>query len=795
MQTAADQDWLFVFDGFDPDDEGRREALCALGNGVYISRAAATWAEADETHYPGTYRAGCYNRLSSEVDGEPVSDESAVNLPSWLPLTFRVDGGPWFALSGVDLLGYRQTLDLRRGLLLRELRFRDRAGRHTALRETRLVSMAQPHLAAVRLELTPEDWAGELELRSGLDGRVVNDNVERYRPYSKRHLEQRGSGAAEPAGIWLSARTTHSRIEVTVAARTAVAGGAGEAREVVREAGQVAELIRVQVAHGATLAVEKVAALVTSRDPAVDECGATARRILGRAPGFAELRAAHEHAWGRLWAQCDLQVAPGELLPPLRLHLFHLMQTISPHSENLDIGLPSRGWQGEEYRGQIFWDELFIFPVLATRFPALARQLLLYRYHRRDEARHLARSHGFAGAMFPWRSASTGREETPAYQLNMLSGGWYRDDTRLQRHINAAIAYNIWQYSMITGDDEFLADYGGELLIEIARFWASAATYNPALGRYEFLGVVGPDEYHTARPGSDEPGLPNNSYTNLMAAWTLARAPELLARLPQERREALALAVQLGEDELSLWDAISRRVRLAFRDDGALSQFEGFEALEPFDVEGFEAEHDGQRVDWTLMAAGDDVNRYRVAKQADVALLAYLLSPDELQALVERQGYRLDRAALRRTLDAALAYTVHESSLSEVIFAGALAPLDGERSWALFREALGADLKPGSSSTATGVHMGSMLGTLGVLHQHYLGVRFGDEGVRLDPAWPQGLAAIQTCMHYRGGQLGLAATGESIEVRAAPTNPHPIPVVLHGETTLVGPGEVVRLIP
>jgi len=169
--------WSLVYDDYVPDQEGLREALCTLGNGYFATRGAAPDALADGVHYPGTYFAGGYNRLTSEVAGRKVENEDLVNFPNWLPLTFRIDDGAWFRLDEVELLAFRQELDLRHGVLRRDLRFRDAEGRTTRWIERRPVSMADPHLAALSVELTAEDWSGRLTLRSMLDGGVTNRGV------------------------------------------------------------------------------------------------------------------------------------------------------------------------------------------------------------------------------------------------------------------------------------------------------------------------------------------------------------------------------------------------------------------------------------------------------------------------------------------------------------------------------------------------------------------------------------------------------------------------------------------
>ena len=162
-----------------------------------------------------------------------------------------------------------------------------------------------------------------------------------------------------------------------------------------------------------------------------------------------------------------------------------------------------------------------------------------------DEARRLAREAGHRGAMYPWQSGSDGREESQVLHLNPRSGRWIPDHTFLQRHVNAAIAHNVWQYFQVTRDLEFLSFFGAEMFLEIARFWASFATWNERLGRYEILGVVGPDEFHTADPDSGRPGLDNHAYTNVMAAWVLSQAP-LPPRFSIVLAAAAVIAVPTG---------------------------------------------------------------------------------------------------------------------------------------------------------------------------------------------------------------------------------------------------------
>ena len=195
--------WLLAYDGFDPATEGLREALCTLGNGFLATRGAAPEARADGVHYPATYAAGVYNRLPTTIAGQTLEDESIVNLPNWLPLTFRAEDGSW--LEAAELLEHRVELDLRRGVLTRLTRARDDAGRVTQVTQRRIVSMDDPHLAALETTIVPENWSGRLEVCSLLDGTVVNSGVERYRALAGDHLTAVETTALDEDAVLLRA--------------------------------------------------------------------------------------------------------------------------------------------------------------------------------------------------------------------------------------------------------------------------------------------------------------------------------------------------------------------------------------------------------------------------------------------------------------------------------------------------------------------------------------------------------------------------------------------------------------
>ena len=499
--SAADA-WMLFFDGYEPPTEKLREAVCTLGNGYFATRGCAPEATAGPVHYPGTYLAGVYNRLRDERAGMEIVNESMVNAPNWLTTTFRIEGGPWFDVDAVDLLEYRQYLNLRRAVLTRQFRYRDETGRTTSVIQRRFVAMHLPHVCALQTTIIAENWSGSVELRSALNGAVRNTLVERYRDLAADHLVLLHSGPLSADSVLLAMQTTQSRIPVAMAARTTLLP-----RDRHRECtyrlhnrdGRIGHDITVDLTEGESVTFEKMVTVFTGRDHALSEPADEAARWVPSIGGFEEVLDGHVLAWEHLWDRIGITLGDyRDGLRIARLHQMQLLQTVSPNTADLDVGVPARGLHGEAYRGHVFWDELFVFPVrrpaltrrwrlphphtprvrcLNLRVPILTRSLLRYRYRRLPEARRAARAAGYRGAMFPWQSGSDGREESQQLHLNPRSGRWLPDPSWRQHHIGIAIAYNVWHYYQVTGDLESLSDFGAEMLVEIARFFAGLASY------------------------------------------------------------------------------------------------------------------------------------------------------------------------------------------------------------------------------------------------------------------------------------------------------------------------------
>ncbi|MCI4675107.1 trehalose-phosphatase [Candidatus Mycolicibacterium alkanivorans] len=789
--------WSFTFGGYIPGQERLREALCTVGNGCRATRGCAPEADAGPYHYPGTYAAGLYDRLYDEVAGVRIDNESLVNLPNWLSLKFRIDGGEWFDIDSAKVLSYRQSLDLRQAELTREFRFRDPAGRTCKVMQRRIAAMHLPHACALETTIWAEDWSGTIEFLSVIDGDVRNSGVERYHALSSDHLVATTTRELSPNSALLVCETVQSRIPIAVAARTTLWRGdaplEAEAR-FVDEVRRTGHDYVVSLTPGDSVTVEKMVAIFTGRDDAISEPGDAAARLLSGLGRYGDLRDGHVREWAHLWERFDIAFEDNaDAMRVVRLHLLQLLQTVPNHAVDLDAGLPARGLHGEAYRGHIFWDELFVFPVLSLRSPASTRSLLRYRYRRLPEARRAAREAGYAGAMFPWQSGSDGREESQKLHLNPNSGHWNPDASARAHHIGIAVAYNVWQYYQITGDLEYLVENGAEMLAEIARFWVSRAEFDEALGRYVIRGVIGPDEFHSGYPDRPFDGIDNNAYTNVMAVWVIVRALDALDALPLRDRLDLMETLGIHGRELATWDEVSRRMYVPFH-DGVISQFQGYDQLAELDWHGYRRRYGNiQRLDRILEAENDSVNRYKASKQADVLMLFYLLSSDELRELFARMGYRFTPEQIPKTVDYYLHRTSHGSTLSGVVHAWVLARGDRERAMRYFQQVLMSDVADiQGGTTAEGIHIAAMAGSIDLLQRCFTGLETRADRLILNPMWPESLGALRMPIYYRGYRLHLTIRGRSAEVSVDPADQPAIEIECRGNVQTLTPGTTLR---
>ena len=335
------------------------------------------------------------------------------------------------------------------------------------------------------------------------------------------------------------------------------------------------------------------------------------------------------------------------------------------------------------------------------------------------------------------------------------------DNSYLQRHVGSAVAHNVWQYFQVTHDVEFLHSYGAELILDIARFWSSIASFDDERGRYEIRGVMGPDEFHDGYPDAATHGLNNNAYTNIMAVWVLCRALEVLDLLSAVRRAELTTRLGLSAEEIARWGDISRRMYVPFHDDGIISQFEGYEKLREIDWGDYRTRYGNiQRLDLILEAENDSANRYRLSKQADVLMLFYLFPPKKSANCSSVWAIRSDTRPFRETSRYYAGRSSYGSTLCRVVHAWVLARSDRPRAIDLFAEALQSDVSDIQQGTRQRAHLGAMAGTVDLVQRVSTGIEVRGDVLRLHPELPRELERLDMRIRYRGHSLdlGLRAT-------------------------------------
>lgn len=798
-----EEGWNLHYEGFDPGDEKLRETLTTVGNGVVGTRGAFEGESAGFHYYPGTYIAGVFNKQPSEVHGRTIYNNDFVNCPNWLLIEFKIGSGEYVSPMSLELMSYHQNLDMRRALLERTIVCKDNLGRITRIQTGRIASMAEPGLLSLHYDITPINYSAPITVRSSLDGNVINDNVARYRQLASRHLEFVNSGPAEDGeSIYLHVRTNNSKYEIVMQARTQVYEERDRLeldKKLVTDMARIGEEMVIPAKENRTYRVEKLVGLATSLHEIMEGVSSLreeASRWMNKAHSFRNALGPHVRAWEALWDKCDVQIRGDRFSQKVsRLHMYHLLVTASPHNRMLDAGMPARGLHGESYRGHIFWDEIYIMPFYDLHFPEIAQALLLYRYRRLGPAMEYARQNGYEGAMFPWQTADDGYEETQELHYNPQSDDWGPDLSRRQRHVSIAVFYNVWRYASSANDTQFLAEYGAEMMLQIARFWGSIAYYDKNTDRYHIEGVMGPDEFHEKLPGSAELGLKDNAYTNIMTVWLLEKALSLLDTgiISPETMSKLEDS-GFSQKDIEKWRDMITKMNVIITDEGIISQFDGYMDLDELDWEDYRKRYYSvARMDRILKAEGDSPDHYKVAKQADVLMTYYLLEPDEVSRILNQLGYNTGDSLelLKRNYHYYVARTSHGSTLSKIVHTVIACYVQGcDQAWQWFKEAMESDIYDTQGGTTTeGVHSGVMAGTIEAITRYFAGVDISGETIHIHPSLPDHWTNLAFKLLWKNTWYGFRITQEKVAVRVEGKGHRSIRVRVKDTELTLAPGE------
>ena len=360
------------------------------------------------------------------------------------------------------------------------------------------------------------------------------------------------------------------------------------------------------------------------------------------------------------------------------------------------------------------------------------------------------------------------------------------DNSSLQRHINAAMPYNVWQYYQTTGDMDFLSEYGAEMILSTALFWSDIAEFNPKTDRYEIRGIMGPDEYHSGYPETDKPGLNNNAYTNFMAVWVVQCAQTVLEMFDEKDVNQLSVKVGFNEDDIEHWKVLTKKMYIPFIDDEIILQYEVFDKLKDLDWKKYRSKFgDVLRLDRILEKEDDSPNNYKASKQADVIMLFYLFSSDELIKVLKNLGYDIKEESIPKKIDYYEKITSNGSTLSQVIHSWVLARSDRERSWKSFKKALLSDFNDvQGGTTPEGIHLGAMAGTVDIIQRCYTGLEIRDDVLWLNPRLPREIEEITIHIRYRSHWIKLKINHKKLWIDFDKGWANPVKINVQGNSKL-----------
>lgn len=490
------------------------------------------------------------------------------------------------------------------------------------------------------------------------------------------------------------------------------------------------------VKPGDEIAGTKHAVIYTSREiPDPKECAVSEVAEISR-QSFDSLLGECQMVWHDLWSRSNVEIVGDDRADQaLRYNLFQILIAAPRQDDTVSIG--AKTLSGYGYRGHVFWDtEIFILPFLIYTQPKIARNLLMYRYHTLPGARMKAQKNGYQGAMYAWESAATGEEVTPTWVTG--SDGemiriWCGD---IEQHITADVVYAVRQYWQVTGDEDFMRNYGAEIVLSAAQFYASRLEWDEGDRRYHIRDVIGPDEYHEH--------VDDNAFTNLMAGWVLRfsnQVADWLGKNAHRNYQRLLAFLELTEREIQSWPNVAEMIAINRREDGVIEQFEGYFDLINLDQAALEP----RDVSLKNFFGIQGVQAYQFIKQPDVVMALHLLrdafSRQEIIRNFEYYSPHIDLS--------------YGSSLGPSIQALMLAQFGNvEDAKDLYIKTLLTDLDNNRGNTGDGIHAASAGAVWSVLLFGFLGLTIEGDAPVIKPVFPRGWEKVSLKIIWKDQLLG-----------------------------------------
>jgi trehalose/maltose hydrolase-like predicted phosphorylase len=710
-----ERSWIINESLFHAEQVPYYETILTIGNGYLGTRGS--FAEGYAKESPSTLVHGIFNHHPADQ----VPD--LANVPAWYTIKLTINGDVFILDEGM-ILGYQRWLDLRTGMLTRQVLWRSPAGKIVRVEFERFASMDNQHILLQRMRVTALD---DVELTCALyfdQEDAINLAYAEEGPQRVSHWTDVQSNSDSWQGTtnqsgYVVALTQHIDVDHPL--------------EDYSEGGNQGQKFNTSLQNGESLELTRYVAIATSRD--TDDVVEFASKQLSQAvaTGYTNLEVKNAAVWQDLWTDMDIIIKGDEFAQlAIRFVTYHLLIAASRHDEHVSIG--AKTLSGFGYKGHVFWDtELFMLPPFTFSRPQIARNLLMYRYHNLEGAREKAAEAGYRGAMFPWESTDTGRETTPRWTLPDKNGNririWTGDH---EQHISSDIAYAVWQYWQWTADNDFFTNYGAELILDTAVFWESRVEWNEGQKRYELHQQIGPDEFHE--------NVDNSVFTNRMTVWHMRHAIATMHWLQDNAPDqAAALSENLGitEENLAHWRHIAEHTYIPRSDEpDVYEQFDGY-----FERNYVHVPYYSPRTkNMDVILGHQRTNASQVIKQADVVMLMALL------------GNTLgDQEELLRNWRTYLPRTAHDSSLSPAIHAwvGARLGLTDE-AYELWMKGAGLDLENNKGNVRDGIHAAACGGLRQAVMLGFIGLHLTADSWAVDPHLPTWWKDVKFTIYYKG---------------------------------------------
>ena len=755
-------EWKIIESRFDPEFARDSESLFALGNGMMGTRANFEEKYSGDS-LRGTYIAGVYYPDRTVVgwwkNGYPEYFAKVPNAPSWIGVDVEIDG-EMLDLAVCKVVRFERTLDMKEGTLTRSFTVIMSNGRNIDVVVQRFLSISNPETAAIRYSVTVSRGNGLIKLLPYIDADVRNEDSN----YGEKFWENETVNTNGLCAV-VTARTRKTEFVVASAMENSFyVDGKMVTGNTCIDTGKYSATASFthQYSDGQTIEVRKYIAVLSSMnhpaDPIAVKAISTVREAAAR--GYERMLHDHTDAWKKIWDHGDIVIRGDiEAQQGIRFNIFHLNQTYTGDDARLNIG--PKGFTGEKYGGSTYWDtEAFAFPFyLSTRDSHVARNLLHYRHNQLGKAIENAHKLGFTGGAALYPMVTMNGEE--------CHNEW--EITFEEIHRNGAIAFAIFNYTRHTGDTEYLAKYGIEVLVAISRFWAQRCNWSDDKKKYVILGVTGPNEY--------ENNVNNNWYTNKIASWTLRYTMESLSWLKSFSKkdyEKLKKSTGLNEEsETALWQKITDNIWLPeSKEMGVFLQQDGFLDKELKVVRDIDPAERPLNQNWSW----DRILRSVFIKQADVIQGIYLFEDE------------FDEETIRRNFDFYEPRCVHESSLSPSIHSVIAARLnDIESAYKLYLRTARLDLDDYNKEVSEGLHITSMAGTWLSIVEGFGGMRINDGKLRLNPVIPPSWESYSFIVRFRNNPMKVEVNGKYVSV--ANLSSKSIKVTLYGRETEIEPGK------